>query len=382
MDGHERAAAGRSERETEEVKRSTRDPGVLRDALQAWLAGRMPGGAAPEVSGLTSPSANGLSSETLLFDVRWEQSGQQNTAALVARVEPDPDDCPVFPVYDLKGQFELLRLLAQRSRVPVPQVRWLELDPGHLGAPFFVMDRVEGRVPPDVMPYTFGSWLSEATPEERRRLQDASVGVLAELHGVDATARDLAFLELELPGDTPLRRHFESQRRYYDWSRGERRHPVLEAAFEWLEAHWPREEGEAVISWGDSRIGNVLYSGFEPVAVLDWEMAALGPRELDLSWMVFLHCFFDELARDGGMPGLRDFMRPADVAATYRGLTGHDVRDFDFYQVYAALRHGIVMTRVHARRVHFGESEWPDDPDSVIFHRPTLERMLDGSWWS
>jgi hypothetical protein len=58
------------------------------------------------------------------------------------------------------------------------------------------------------------------------------------------------------------------------------------------------------------------------------------------------------------------------------------VRDFEFYQVYAALRHGIVMTRVHDRRVHFGEGEWPEDVDSVIHHRATLERMLDGSWWA
>ena len=98
-------------------------------------------------------------------------------------------------------------------------------------------------------------------------------------------------------------------------------------------------------------------------------MAALGPRELDVGWMIFLHCFFDELARSMGMPGLPDFMRPADVAATYRDLTGHEVRDLEFYQVYAALRHGIVMTRVHARlaerdpeiagRIH------PNDPQRI-----------------
>jgi aminoglycoside phosphotransferase (APT) family kinase protein len=261
-------------------------------------------------------------------------------------------------------------------------VRWLELDAGPIGAPFLVMDRAEGRVPPDLMPYTFGSWLSEATPGERRGLQDASVGVLAELHAIDASAPDLAFLEYDLPGDTPLRRHCEHLRGYYDWTRGERSHPLLEQAFDWLAAHWPAEEGETVVSWGDSRIGNVMYQGFEPAAVLDWEMAAFGPRELDIGWMIFMHCFFDELARQMGKPGLPDFMRPDDVAATYAARTGHAVRDLDFYQTYAALRHGIIMTRIHARRVHFGEAEWPDDIDSVIHHRPTLERMLDGRWWS
>jgi aminoglycoside phosphotransferase (APT) family kinase protein len=365
----------------EEMKRSSRDHETLRQALQAWLAGRLPRDSAPEISEVTSPSATGMSSETLLFDARWREGGEARTGAFVARVEPDLEDCPVFPVYDLKAQFELLKLVRERSRVPVPRVRWLELDARPLGAPFFVMERVEGRVPPDVMPYTFGSWLSEATPEEQRQLQDASVGVLAELHAIDASSPDLAFLEFDLPGATPLRRHFENQRRYYDWSRGKRHHPVLERAFAWLESHWPEEEGETIVSWGDSRIGNVIYSGFEPVAVLDWEMAALGPREIDLGWMIFLHCFLDEIARDAGKPGMPDFMRPEDVATTYEAKTGHAVRDLVFYQVYAALRHGSVMARVHDRRVQFGEGEWPEDVDSVIFHRPTLEKMLDGSWW-
>ena len=44
------------------------------------------------------------------------------------------------------------------------------------------------------------------------------------------------------------------------------------------------DPGPDVLSWGDARIGNIIYAGFEPAAVLDWEMAALGPRELDVSW--------------------------------------------------------------------------------------------------
>lgn len=97
--------------------------------------------------------------------------------------------------------------------------------------------------------------------------------------------------------------------------------------------------------------------------------------------MIFLHCFFDEIARGAGFSGMPDFMQPADVAATYREKGGHAPRSLEFYQVYAALRHGIVMCRVHDRRVHFGEAELTDDVDDPIFHRATLERMLDGSWW-
>jgi aminoglycoside phosphotransferase (APT) family kinase protein len=208
-------------------------------------------------------------------------------------------------------------------------------------------------------------------------MQDACVTILAHLHGIDVGTVDVSFLELDVPGATPLRRHVEHQRRYYDWVRGEHRHPIIERAFAWIDAHWPTDEGPTVISWGDARIGNMLFRGFDPVAVLDWEMAALAPRELDLGWFLFLHVFFEDLARQFNLPGLPDFLRRDDVARTYTERSGHQVRDLRFYEVYAALRHAIVMTRVHSRRVHFGEAEWPADRDEVIPHRGILAAMLE-----
>jgi len=364
-----------------DVKKSSRDPESMRAALEAWLATKLPADAQPSVGEVTSPSATGMSSETLLFDARFDEAGSRVEQAFVARVEPDADDCPVFPLYDLEAQFEVLRHVRAHSAVPVPVVRWLELDPSHLGAPFFVMERAEGRVPPDVLPYPFGSWVTEASPEERRQMQEASVDVLVGLHAIDASAPALDFLDFDLPGASPLERHFENQRRFYAWMRGERRHPIIEQAFDWLEAHWPAREGDAVVSWGDSRIGNILYDGFTPNAVLDWEMAARGPRELDVAWMCFLHCFFQEIAVGAGLEGLPDFLQPSDVAARYEARSGMKLHDLEWYQVYAGLRHAIIMARIHQRSVHFGQAEWPEDIDSVIYHRTTLEKMLDGRWW-
>ncbi len=358
-------------------RRSSRDPESLRRGLEAWLATRLPPGAQPRIPEVSSPSGSGMSSETLLFDAHWTENGVDSSGEFVARVEPDLGDVPVFPEYDLQAQFEVMRRVAQHSAVRVPLVRWLELDAGPVGAPFFVMERVAGRVPPDVMPYNMGSWLSEATAAERRRLEHATLGVLAELHEIDIEKAGLGFLEFDLPGDTPLRRHVENQKRYYAWAREDRRHALLERAFEWLDAHWPNDTGQAVLSWGDSRIGNVMYGDWEPVAVLDWEMAALGPRELDLGWLVFMHAFFEGIAGQLGLPGLPDFLRLANVAEHYAELTGYEPADLHWYQVYAALRHGIVMTRVRARQVHFGEDGWPDDPDEAIPHRATLAAMLD-----
>jgi hypothetical protein len=69
------------------------------------------------------------------------------------------------------------------------------------------------------------------------------------------------------------------------------------------------------------------------------------------------------------------------VAQAYERHSGHRPRDLDFYTMYAALRHAIVMSRVARRQVLFGEIAMPDDPDDMIMHRPTLEAMLEGTYW-
>ncbi len=363
-------------------KRSSRDPEELRARIEAWLARQLPAGAAPSVPSVTSPSSNGMSSETLLFDASWQEGGTERSGQFVARVEPDARDVPVFQTYDLEQQFRLMQLVGQNTSVPVPRARWMEAEPAALGARFFVMERVEGRVPPDVMPYNMDSWLLSSTPEEQKRLEEASIEVLAQLHGMDLSSLDVSFLELEVPGDTPLRRHVTDWRAYYDWTREGRRHPVLDRGFQWLEDNWPEDEGETVVNWGDARIGNIMYQGFEPSAVLDWEMGGLGPRELDIAWMTFLHAFFENIAKQAGLPGMPDFLRRENVAATYEAKTGYELRCLEFCEMYAAVRHGIIMTRVFARQVHFGEAEWGEDLDAPIYHRNLIEQMLDGSYWS
>lgn len=360
---------------------STRDHGELRERLASWLAGHVH---EPVISELVLPSSNGMSSETVLFEAEWGRGGERCREACAMRLPPS-GAMPVFPVYDLGKQFRLMRLVGERSSVPVPRTLWFEPDEQHLGAPFFVMERVSGEVPPDVMPYTFGDcWFFEATDAQRARLQRASIEVLGRLHAIELTTEEVALLTPAEPGDTPLRRHFASQVAYYDWIVGEAgvRSPVVDRTLEWIEANWPADEGEAVLSWGDARIGNMMYRDFEPVAVFDWEMAAVGPREIDLGWMVFLHRFFQDLAEQMGLPGLPDFMRLDEVAATYEDITGYTPRDLEFFTIYAALRHAIVMTRIGHRSVHFGEAAPPENPDDLVYHAASLHSMLDGTYWT
>ncbi len=203
----------------------------------------------------------------------------------MARVAPTEADVPVFEHYRLDHQYEVIRLVAELTDVPVPRVRWLETTGEVLGTPFFLMDRVDGIVPPDVMPYTFGdNWLSDAPLEQQRALQDSTVEVLAKLHSIPNAQQTFGFLQdVDPPGETALHRHFGWLKSWYEFSVPDiGRSPLVERALAWLEDHFPDDvaAAEPVLVWGDSRIGNVLYRDFRPVAVLDWEMATRRPARV------------------------------------------------------------------------------------------------------
>jgi aminoglycoside phosphotransferase (APT) family kinase protein len=365
----------------ERPRTSTRDRSVLRAQLQAWLAGRVE---EPQISELEVPPTNGMSSETVIFDASWRQDGARRTEACVLRLPPDAAAAPVFPTYDMERQYRAMQLVARASTVPVPTTLWLEPDASHLGAPFFVMARVDGIVPPDVMPYPFGdNWLYDAAPDDQAALQRRSIELLGRLHAIDLSGPEAAFLNEPPRAGSALRRHADDLWAYYQWVLGDGvASPLLARGFDWLERHWPAAEGATVLSWGDARIGNMMYRGFEPVAVLDWEMVSVGPREIDLGWMIFLHRFFQDLAEQYGLPGMPHFMRAEDVVATYADVTGVAPCELHWFLVYAAVRHGVVMSRIARRQVQFGEIARPPDPDDMIMHRRTIEEMLDGSYWS
>jgi aminoglycoside phosphotransferase (APT) family kinase protein len=367
-----------------DMQRSSRDPKQLRSRLEAWFADNLPAGANPSVPEVdAATSANGMSSETVLLTAAWIEDGQQREEQLVARVAPDPSDVPVFPEYDLQRQFDVIRLVGELTSVPVPTVWWSDASGSATGVPLFVMERVDCIVPPDVMPYTFGNnWLFDANPEQQRTLQDSSVEVLADLHGIENAEERFSFLAHDDPGDTPLGRRVSHTQAWYDYARDGHRSELIEAGFRWLDEHWPAEEGPTVVAWGDSRIGNVMYRDFRPCAVLDWEMAALGPRELDLAWMIYAHAVFEDLARVFELPGMPQFLGMDDVASTYESLTGYTPRDLDFYTAYAAVQWGIVFVRTGLRAVHFGEEQMPEDVDTFIRNADSLERMLNGTYWS
>ncbi|MBX8688768.1 phosphotransferase [Mycobacterium sp. 20091114027_K0903767] len=368
----------------EHLQRSSRDVTTLPSVLSKWLSTVMPGGVTPEITVESGVDSNGMSSETIMLTGRWDEDGEPKEQKWVARVAPTADDVPVFSSYRLDHQFEVMRQVGELTDVPVPNVRWMDTTGEVLGTPFFLMDRVDGQVPPDVMPYTFGgNWFADAPLERQRELQDSTVEVLAKLHAIPDAAERFGFLsEIDPPGDTPLRRHFGWLKDWYEYAVPDiGRSPLVERALAWLEANFPEDvaASESVLIWGDSRIGNVLYDNFRPSAVLDWEMATIGPRELDVSWIIFAHMVFQELAGMAGLPGLPDVMREEDVRATYRELTGAELGDLRWFYIYSGVIWCCVFMRTGARRVHFGETEKPDDVETMFYHAPLLRRLIEES---
>ncbi|HEX3285805.1 MAG TPA: phosphotransferase family protein [Mycobacterium sp.] len=363
------------------LQRSARDVSTLPGVMSQWLSTVMPDGAKPQVTVESGVDSNGMSSETIILTGRWEADGRQHEEKWVARVAPTTEDVPVFSSYRMDHQFDVIRLVGEKTDVPVPRVRWLEPTGKVLGTQFFLMDYVSGVVPPDVMPYTFGgNWFADSPAESQRALQDNTVDVLAKLHSIPQAQSTFDFLADGDEGDA-LRRNLNWLKSWYEFAVPDiGRSPLVEEALEWLEANWPEDVAatDPVLIWGDSRVGNVLYENFKPVAVLDWEMATLGPREMDAAWMVFAHMVFQELAGLAGMPGLPDFMREDDVKTTYAEKTGVTLGDLNWFYVYSGVIWCCVFMRTSARRVRFGEIEKPDNVESLFYHGALLRRLIGG----
>jgi aminoglycoside phosphotransferase (APT) family kinase protein len=348
------------------------DPAAMSERIAAWWNERMASGAT--VTEVTAPEGSGMSSETLLFTVQPAEGPPERYVARLAPLESQ--QFPVFPEYDLELQRRVMQTVAEHTDVPVPEVLAHETDATWLGSPFLLMRRVDGVVPSDIPPYTMAGWLFEAAPEDQRKLEREAVRVLARLHALTPESHDLAFLDRPRFGTTALQQHLEYQRWYYDWARDGETVPLIERTFAALDATRP-EEGPTVLNWGDSRIGNMMFRDFAPAAVLDWEMAALGPAEVDVAWMVFMNRFFVDLTRRYEMPCLDDYLERDRVAEIYREESGRELRDLDWYEMFAALRFAIVSIRTTLRSVAYGEAELPDDLDDVIMFRDLLEEMVE-----
>lgn len=363
-----------------QMKTSTRDLGVIRQRLTAWMEKTLGAAAEPELSEVRNPSSGGMSSETLLFEMTWKENGVKKSGAFVGRLPPASDAFPVFPKYDFPLQVGVMRLVEERSQVKVPKVLWDEPNPDVLGMPFFIMARASGEPLPDLPPYPFGGWLADASPAEQAALQNNAVAMIAGIHGVKASAEELAFLMPKSTEGSMMRRVFTDWKNYYDWAREGLEVPLITEMLAWLEAHWPKTDSDSVICWGDARPGNILWENFTPTAVLDWEMASVGPRELDVAWLVFFHKYFQYIALQLGFPEapMSGYMTREAIVAEYERVSGTKLQNFDWYLAFCATRMAMFDVRVNKRALHFGERQPEEDPNNYLYTRDILRKILKG----
>jgi aminoglycoside phosphotransferase (APT) family kinase protein len=266
-----------------------RSQAELEVALQAWARDLRGDGAT--ITEVRVPDS-GMANDTIMFVLDDEP--------FVARLAPHPESPYLtFPTFDLELQRRVIQLVRDKTDVPVPEIVQLEESHRYVGVPFLVARAVGGNVPSDNPPYLLdpSGWFLQGSPEDWARLEQTTIEVLVRLHRVSGEGEEAAFLHHDLPGETPL----AHQREYYEWARDGRSIPVLERALELLEATLP-PNGKAVLNWGDSRPGNIIYQDFEPAAVLDWEMATVGPPEVDLAWATFFQRFFASMGERYGLP--------------------------------------------------------------------------------
>jgi aminoglycoside phosphotransferase (APT) family kinase protein len=322
-----------------------RDPGITQAKLEAWLCEQLPGATGVRVPQVQTPTANGFSSETLIFDAEWFDGGWRG-GGYVAKVAPTGHQ--IFPEPRFCEQYRLMRILASAG-VGVPTVHWYEPDPAVLGAPFYVMSRADGEAPTDMPPYHTGGWVTTASPQVRERMWWHGIDVLAQVHSLDVQALGLGFVDQPEFGATGIEQRLGYYEHYLHWAY-EGAVPVAEAALAWLREHKPAEPYPPVLLWGDARIGNILYSDGVPTAVLDWEMATLGQPEEDLAWFLYLDRHHGEGV---GAPRLPGFPSAGETIARYERLAGRPMRDLDYYEVLSGFKFTIIMARIGQLFLHY-----------------------------
>ena len=315
-----------------------RDPLLVTEPLEAFLDGHGIG---------TGP-----------VDARPVGEGHSNVTFVVTRggaevVLRRPPRGPLPPsAHDVLREARVIGALSGRARVP--GVLAVCADETVIGAPFFVMDKVDGHVVTSEIPAELD------TPEDRRRMGEGLVDALVEVHGVDWRA-------VGLEGFGKPTGYLERQLRRFGglWEHNKTREmDAVERVGGWLRDNLP-ESGAATIVHGDFRLGNVMYAPAPPaelVAIFDWEMATIGDPLADLGYLCTLWTDADD--PDLGMFELsavtrqEGFPRRAELLARYEERSGRSMTDIRWYQTLALWKSVVFMEGNYKRAV----SGATDDP--------------------
>ena len=223
------------------------------------------------------------------------------------------------------------------TNVPVPPVLHLCEDSDVIGAPFVVMDYVDGIV------LRSAQEMSVFDPDDLRRASTMLVDTLVALHAVDPDAVGLSrfgrpdgFLERNL-------RRWSTQ-----WEQSRTRDlPIVDRIAERLATDVPVTQRVSVVH-GDYRLDNVMFArDLSAVAAdVDWELSTIGDPLADLGLLLTYTEVADQVLGTGSPPGLLD---ATQTLARYAGATTLDLGDIDWYTAFGVFKLAVILEGVHAR---------------------------------
>ncbi|MDP3258211.1 MAG: phosphotransferase family protein [Bosea sp. (in: a-proteobacteria)] len=231
--------------------------------LDVYLRSALPGRAAGPMR--LERISGGQSNPT--FFLSYPEAGTR----LVLRKKPPG---PLLPsAHAVDREYRILTALAG-SPVPVPPVLLFEADEGVVGTPFYLMERLEGRVFHDTA-------LPGVTADDRQAMYFAMAETLAALHGFDWQAAGLS--DFGKPGNYYARQIARWGRQWRETKT--QAIPAVDRVFAWLAEHLD-ETPETTIVHGDFRLGNLMFAPDRPevIAVLDWELSTLGHPLSDVAF--------------------------------------------------------------------------------------------------
>ncbi|MFQ6227061.1 phosphotransferase family protein [Nocardia sp. NPDC002869] len=305
-------------------------PGLDLGRFATWLRGRLPVTGSDLSGTLIAGGKSNLTYAVTDGTSRW----------IVRR---PPLGHVLATAHDMAREYRVMAAL-QHTDVPVPAMHALCQDDTVLGAPFYVMEYIEGT------PYRTAAELRELGPERTRAISTGLIDTLAVLHAVDPAALGLA--DFGRP-EGFLERQVRRWKKQLDASRT-RDLPLAEELHALLAADVPAESAVGIVH-GDYRLDNVLTDPEDRLAaVVDWEMATLGDPLTDLALMIV----YGRLAARAGSAVVADattapgFLTEDEIIARYNARSDRDMSRFGFYLGLAAFKLAAILEGIHYRYLH------------------------------
>jgi len=339
------------EQNLERVRRGLRDWYTTRVGLQGL-----------EITALEMPTT-GMVNDTYLHTIVFDSDGGRRSMQNVLRAQPESADTPI-PNVNVGEQARTLRALSRIDTFPTPNILWEEADPTWLGRHFYVMDRLPGEA-------VFEDIKVKLAAADLRSMYSQTIRALARIHQVEWRAIPLEHLDRTPAGSTPLKAQLDAYRHHLTISACGKRYTLLEDAFQWLVANLPKETSP-VLNWGDARIGNMLFDGATLTAVLDWEIAEIAPREVDLGWFLYFDRFFWTDGRDQ-RPGT--FSRE-EFVRLYEKESGAQVADLAYFERWAAFRLSVMRMRAGRQMIALGQESATSRVDEVNYATENLALLF------